>query len=71
MLNMVTVATNIGVKGELKLFVDTGAELCLLKCTSIKEHTVYRLDTTLSVRGISNEIEKTGRSGCKINNWKL
>jgi hypothetical protein len=39
-LNTVTVVTNIGVKSELKLLVDTGAELCLVKHTSIKDGTV-------------------------------
>jgi hypothetical protein len=58
-MNMVTVATDIGVKGELKLLIDTGAELCLLKYTSIKDGTVYRSDTALSVQGISSEIERT------------
>jgi hypothetical protein len=50
---------NIGVKNEMKLLVDTGAELCLLKHSSMKEGTVYNPSTTLNVRGISNEIEKT------------
>jgi hypothetical protein len=42
-LNTVTVTTDIGVKGEIKFLIDTGAELCLLKYTSIKDGTVYRL----------------------------
>jgi hypothetical protein len=41
------------------LLIDTGAELCLLKHSSIKDGTVHRPDTALSVRGISNEIERT------------
>jgi hypothetical protein len=41
------------------LLIDAGAKLCLLKYSSIKDGTVYRPDTALSVRGISNEIERT------------
>jgi hypothetical protein len=41
------------------LLIDTGAELCLLKYVNIKDGTVYRPDTALSVRGISSEIERT------------
>jgi hypothetical protein len=50
---------NIGVKNEMKLLVDTGAELCLLKHSSMKEGTAYNPSTTLNVRGISNETERT------------
>jgi hypothetical protein len=58
-LNTVTVPTDTGVKGEIKLLIDTWAELCLLKHTSTKYGTVYRPDTTPSVRSISNEIGTT------------
>jgi hypothetical protein len=58
-LNTVTVKMNIGVKNEMKLLVDTEAELCLLKHSSLKEGTVYNPSITLNVRGISNETERT------------
>jgi hypothetical protein len=57
-LNTVKGKMNIGVKDEMVL-VDTGAELCLLKHSSLKEGTVYNPSTTINVRGISNEIERT------------
>jgi hypothetical protein len=43
----------------MKLLVDTGAELCLLKHWSLKEGAVYNPSTTINVRGISNKTERT------------
>jgi hypothetical protein len=43
----------------MKLLIDTGAQVCLLKYTSIKDGTVYRPESALSVRGIFNEIDRT------------
>jgi hypothetical protein len=50
---------SIGIRSEMKLLIDTGAELCLVKHSSVKEGTVYNPSTILNVRGISNETEKT------------
>jgi hypothetical protein len=51
--------TDIGIRGEVKLLIDTGAELCLLKYTSLKDGTAYNPNTVLNVRGISKGTEKT------------
>jgi hypothetical protein len=58
-LNTVTVQADIRVGSGLKLLIDTGAEICLLKYTSIKDGTVYNPNKALHVRGILNGIEKT------------
>jgi transposase InsO family protein len=58
-LNTVTVATNVGLKSKLRLLIDTGAELCLLNCRSLKDGTGYRPGTALNVRGISSKVERT------------
>jgi hypothetical protein len=46
-------------RGEVKLLIDTGAELCLLKYFSLKDGTAYNPNTALNVRGISKGTERT------------
>jgi hypothetical protein len=57
-LNTVTMRTNIGAKIDIKLLIDTGAELCLLKYMSVRDGTAYDPNTALNVRDISKGTEK-------------
>jgi hypothetical protein len=66
-LNTVTVQADIRIGSGLKLLIDTGAEKCLLKYTSIEDGTVYNPKKALHVRSISNGIEKTlGETNVKL-----
>jgi hypothetical protein len=57
---------------EVKFLIATGAELCLLKYTSIKDGTAYNPNMALNVGGISKGTERTsGEINVKINNWKF
>jgi hypothetical protein len=58
-LSTVTLETDAGVRGSMKFLIDTGAELCLCKYSSIKEGIAYNSKKTLNVKGISDSIEKT------------
>jgi hypothetical protein len=58
-LSIVTLETDTGVNGTMKFLIDTGAELCLFKYSSIREGILYNARKTLSVKGISDSIEKT------------
>ena len=58
-LNTVTMGTDIGFEDEIKLLIDTGAELCLLKHKSIRDGTAYNPHLALNVRGISEGTERT------------
>jgi hypothetical protein len=43
----------------MKFLIDTGAELCLCKYSSVKECTVYNSKKIINVKGISDSVEKT------------
>ena len=43
----------------MKLLIDTGAELCLCKYSSIKEGILYNSSKILNVKGISVSVERT------------
>jgi hypothetical protein len=58
-LNTVTLETDVGVKGNMKFLIDTGAELCLCKYSSVKEGISYNSKKSLNVKGISDSVEKT------------
>jgi hypothetical protein len=58
-LNTLTIETDVGVTGNMRFFIDTGAELCLCKYSSIKEGISYGTRKTLNVKGISDSIIKT------------
>jgi hypothetical protein len=58
-LRTVTLETSAGVNGKLRLLIDTGAELCICKYSSLKEGLVYNSEKTLNVKGISGKVGKT------------
>jgi hypothetical protein len=58
-LNTVTMETDVATVGRFKLLIDTGTDVSLLKYNRIKEGTVYDPVSTLNVKGISSETERT------------
>ena len=58
-LNTFTLHVDKGAKDKLKFLIDTGAQLSLCKCDSIKERSVYDPQRIVNVRGISSGTERT------------
>jgi hypothetical protein len=58
-LSTVTLETSAGINGKLRLLIDTGAELCICKYSSLKQGLTYNSENPLNVKGISGKVEKT------------
>jgi len=58
-LDTVTVRTDSSKTGQLKFLIDTGAEISVVKDSSLNKEIIYELTEGISIKGISGSFLKT------------
>jgi hypothetical protein len=63
-LDTVTVNVNLGRKKVMKFLIDTGAEILIVKQTSLRPNIEFEPEKCISVKGISNSLMRTEGTVC-------